>query len=491
MILDAETGMIVDVNPYLIELLGFPHETFLAKKVWNLGFLKDICANQARFAELQQKNYIRYEDMPLETADGRRIDVEFVSNGYLANNHKVIQCNIRDITARKQAEAEKASLEAQLRQAQKMEAIGQLAGGVAHDFNNLLFIINGRAELALNGLKPGDPLRSQLELICKTGRRAANLPRQLLAFSRRQVLQPKVLDLNAVVGDVEKMLRRLIREDIAFTTFLEPKLKTTRADPGQLEQVLMNLVVNARDAMPKGGKLTIETRNAELDEAYRRRRRYATLGSYVVLAVSDTGCGMDDYVKAHVFEPFFTTKQPGQGTGLGLATVYGIVKQSGGFIEVYSELGKGTTFKVYLPQAGDEPVRVSRQVKTVARRGQETILLVEDEEEVLALSRDILEASGYTVLPAANGAKALQICEQHKGGIHLAICDVIMPKMSGPELVQRLASRFPGIKILFMSGYADHAIADQGVLCADAQFVQKPVTPGALARKVREVLDGV
>jgi len=491
LILDAETGTIVDVNPFLIELLGMSHETFIGKKVWELGAFKDIIANQAQLAELQQKNYIRYEDMPIETADGQQVDVEFVNNVYLVNQQKVIQCNIRSITARKQAEKQMAGLEEQLRQAQKMEAIGQLAGGVAHDFNNMLFIINGQAELILNRLKPNDPLRSRLELICKTGRRAANLTRQLLAFSRRQVLQPKVLDLNAVISDLEKMLRRLIREDIAFTTSLEPKLRTTKADPGQLAQVIMNLVVNARDAMPQGGKLTIETQNVELDEAYCRHRPNATPGSYVMLAVSDTGCGMDEYVKTHIFEPFFTTKEQGYGTGLGLATVYGIVKQSGGNIEVYSELGKGTTFKVYLPQVWGQPERMSRQVLTRPCRGQETILLVEDEADVLALVRDILDASGYTVLPAANGAEALKVMGQHKGRIHLAVSDVIMPGMNGPELAQQLVSRIPDIKILFMSGYADHAIAGQGRLMPDANFIQKPVTPGDLSHKVREVLDGV
>ncbi|MCY3017945.1 MAG: PAS domain S-box protein [Planctomycetota bacterium] len=380
-------------------------------------------------------------------------------------------------------------LELQFRQAQKMEAVGRLAGGVAHDFNNMLFVINGRAELAMDGLKAKDPLRAQLKLIHETGGRAANLTRQLLAFSRRQTLQPKVLDLNAVVTDMSKMLFRLIREDITMKMVLYPALRPTQADPGQVEQVLMNLVVNARDAMPKNGTLTIETANAELDEAYCRTHAEAKPGRYVMLAVSDTGCGMDDDVKARIFEPFFTTKELGQGTGLGLATVYGIVKQSDGHIAAYSEVGKGTTFKIYLPETAATPARDSHAIKTIVPRGTETILLVEDEEEVRILAHELLESNGYKVLLARNGIEALSVCKRRKGKIDMIITDVVMPRMNGPEMAQRASGLCPGVKVLFISGYTDGAVSSNGLLSSDTNYLQKPFTSGTLARKVREVLD--
>jgi len=397
----------------------------------------------------------------------------------------------REIAKREEAEQEKAKLEAQLRQAQKMEAVGQLAGGVAHDFNNLLFVVNGRADLALRRLKPGDPLREQLEIIRGAGERAAALTRQLLAFSRRQVLQPKVLDLNGIVANLSKMLHRLIREDIALTTALDPALKPTKADPGQVEQVLMNLVVNARDAMPKGGKLVIGTANVELDETFCRLHDGARPGHYVALSATDTGSGMDAAVKTRIFEPFFTTKKQGEGTGLGLATVYGIVKQSGGYIEVESEVGKGTTFRIYLPRA-EESAQAERAAAPVpeTRRAKETILLAEDLDAVRDVVRELLEAQGYKVLAARQGVEALAFAEQHKGPLQLLLTDVVMPEMSGPELAQRLCRLRPEMKVLFMSGYTDQSIADEGALGSGSNYIQKPVSAEELARKLRELLGG-
>ena len=387
-----------------------------------------------------------------------------------------------DITANR-------TLEQQFRQAQKMEAIGQLAGGVAHDFNNLLTVINGRSQLSMNRFKVGDKTRNDLELIYRTGERAAALTRQLLAFSRQQVLEPVVLDLNAVAADMDKMLRRLVREDIDLRTVFDPALKHVKADPGQIEQVIMNLVVNARDAMPNGGKLTIETANAELSEEYCSARSEVRPGHYAMLAVSDTGHGMDATVKARIFEPFFTTKPQGKGTGLGLATVFGVVKQSNGHIEVYSEVGKGTTFKIYLPQTQDKLAKTPSDSQLAVPQGQEVILVVEDEEGVRELVRDLLEMNGYMVLVANNGNEALQVCQTHKGAITLLVTDVVMPEMGGPELVKRIKVQYPGTKVLFTSGYTDHAIVRNGSLEAGVAFIQKPFTPANFARKVRDVID--
>ena len=377
----------------------------------------------------------------------------------------------------------------QLRQSQKLEGIGQLAGGIAHDFNNLLTVINGRSQLMMSRFKPGDRIRNELELISKTGDRAAALTRQLLAFSRRQVLQPKVLDLNFIVADMDKMLSRMIREDIDLISVLDPTLKKVKADAGQIEQVIVNLVVNARDAMPAGGKLTIETANVELSKEYYQTHTDVRPGAYVMLAVSDNGQGMDTAVKARIFEPFYTTKPQGQGTGLGLSTVYGIVKQSGGHIAVYSEVGKGTTFKIYLPQSADVQSAEFNQTLTAASTGKEVILVSEDEEGVRDLVRDLLEMNGYTVLVARNGKEALNISKEHKGKIHLLLTDVVMPGIGGPELANRVRADHPETKVLFTSGYTDHAIVRNGELEAGLAFIQKPFTPVTLARKVREVLD--
>ncbi len=389
----------------------------------------------------------------------------------------------RDITERKLAED-------QLRQAQKMEAVGRLAGGVAHDFNNLLTAMLGSTELLLHALAPGDPMREDAEEIKKAANRAAGLTRQLLAYSRRQVLQPESLDLNVVVTEMDRMLRRLIREDIELVTVRAPALGRVRADPGQIEQVIVNLVVNARDAMPRGGRLTIETANAELDQAFVRSHQGAVAGPYVMLAVSDTGTGIDPETKAHLFEPFFTTKGVGRGTGLGLATVYGIVKQSEGYIAVDTELGRGTTFRVYLPRPDDAaPAPVARVAAEPFPRGTETVLVVEDEPAVQSLCRRALENLGYQVLAAASGADALRVVERYGGTIHLLLSDIVMPGMSGRELAERLVARRPGIKVLFMSGYPGDVIAGGGV-ASGAAFLAKPFTPENLARKVRDVFAG-
>jgi len=375
-------------------------------------------------------------------------------------------------------------------QSQRLESVGRLAGGVAHDFNNLLTAITGYSELILEELPPGDRLREDVEEIRKAAARAGALTRQLLAFSRKQVLEPKPLDLNDVVADMEKMLRRLIGEDIKLETALQPDLGTVKADPGQIEQVIVNLVVNARDAMPQGGTITLETANVVLDGTYADQHIAVTPGRYVMFAVTDTGIGMDKETQARIFEPFFTTKGPDRGTGLGLSTVYGIVKQSGGSIWVYSEPAHGTTFKIYLPMVDEEVIATTTSgdaPRTV--NGTETVLLAEDEEVVRRLTERILAQAGYHVLVATTGAEALAVSEAYDGPIHLLISDVVMPQMSGGELRRRLAAARPSVRILYLSGYTDPGIVQQGLLEGGAAFLQKPFTAEALLRKVRDVLD--
>jgi two-component system, cell cycle sensor histidine kinase and response regulator CckA len=390
--------------------------------------------------------------------------------------------SVADITERKR-------LESELRQAQKLEAIGQLAGGVAHDFNNLLTVITGRSHLALGQLPADHSIRRHIELIQTTAERAAALTRQLLAFSRKQVLEPKVLDVNAVVTGVAPMLRRLIGEDLELVTVPAPDLGRVKADPSQLEQVIVNLAVNARDAMPQGGTLTIETGNMELDEAYTRRHPGASAGRFVTLAIRDTGHGMDAGVKARIFEPFFTTKEPGKGTGLGLATVFGIVKQSGGSIELDSEPGQGTTFTVYLPRVDAAVDRMATVAAPALARGSETILLVEDDDDVRALARETLEGHGYAVIPAAAPAEALRLAGRHAGPIHLLVTDVVMPQLSGRGLAEQLTPDRRDLRVLYISGYTDDAIVRHGVLEEGTAFLQKPFPPYTLLVKVREVLD--
>jgi PAS domain S-box-containing protein len=389
---------------------------------------------------------------------------------------------VSEITDRKQ-------LEDQLRQSQKMEAVGQLAGGIAHDFNNLLTAITGYSSLGLQYIDGNDRIRGYLEEIKKAGDRAANLTRQLLAFGRKQILQPVPLNLNDIVSDINKLLQRLIGEDIQLSAKLGIELRRIKVDPGQIEQVLVNLAVNARDAMPRGGKLTIETANVELSQEYADRHVGVQPGGYVMLAVSDNGMGMDEKTLERIYEPFFTTKAKDKGTGLGLSTVYGIVKQSGGHISVYSEISHGTTFKIYLPEHDAPKMTEPAAVEGAIPRGSETVLLVEDEDVVRGLARQILEQAGYHVLEASRGEEALRLCAAHEQPIQLVLTDVVMPETSGKEVADRLRTLRPEIKVLFMSGYTDEAIVHHGVLDAKVEFIQKPFTPVALARKVREVID--
>jgi len=416
--------------------------------------------------------------------DGREFPIELSLATWKTRQGAFLTAIIRDVTERTQ-------LEAQFRQAQKMESVGRLAGGVAHDFNNLLTVIGGQAELVRMRLPLDNPLRERIGMVQDAAARAADLTKQLLAFSRKQVLEPKILDLNTVVEGVAPMLRRLIGEDVELLTRLAPDLGHVEADPGQLTQIIVNLAVNARDAMPGGGRLTIETDNVELDETFADRRADEIRpGPYVMLAVSDTGVGMNEETRSHIFEPFFTTKEAGKGTGLGLATVYGIVKQSNGHVGVYSEPGQGTTFKIYLRRVAQPADVLSQEAATIEGGGSETVLLVEDDERVRALACEVLGEHGYTVLEARHGTDALDITQRYHGAIHLLLTDVVMPGMGGRELATRLRRDRPQMKILYTSGYTADAIAHHGVLDDGEAFLSKPILPRVLASKVRETLDG-
>jgi two-component system, cell cycle sensor histidine kinase and response regulator CckA len=399
--------------------------------------------------------------------------------------------SIIDISERKRLERTLSQTEDRLRQAQKMEAIGRLAGGIAHDFNNLLSVILGYSSILVEDLKPMDPLRADLEAIRSAGVKASELTRQLLAFSRRQVLAPRVVNLNELVLESERMLRRLLREDIDLVTHCERGSCLVRVDPSQIDQIVMNLAVNARDAMTHGGKLTIETQGVVLERAYASEHPGVNPGRHVVLSVSDTGVGMDRDTQARIFEPFFTTKATGKGTGLGLSTVFGIVQQSGGHIWVYSEPGNGTTFKIYFPEATEDvaPQPQAQTLRPETLHGSETILLVEDQDEVRLVARDILRRYGYNVLEARHAGEALLLCEQHLRTIHMLVTDVVMPQMNGRELAERLILQRPGLRVLYMSGYTEHAIVHHAILDSDVEYLQKPIVPEALARRVREVLD--
>jgi signal transduction histidine kinase len=397
---------------------------------------------------------------------------------------------IRDITARKQAEKALRESEAQVRQAHKMESIGQLAGGIAHDFNNLLTVINGYSDMLLFETVLSSPLQhTGLTAIREAGQDAATLTMQLLAFSRQQVLEPKVLDLNIIVPKTMKLVRRLIGENITLNISMNPTLGRVKADPGQIGQMIMNLAVNARDAMPQGGQLTIETTNVELDDTSLSNQDSVSPGPYIMLAIRDSGCGMDVDTQARMFDPFFTTKDPGRGTGLGLSTVYGIVKQSGGHIDVSSKVGQGSIVRVYLPRSEDEfQVSEPAPARPEALRGAETILLVEDEEMVRAVGQDILQRHGYTILAAREAMEALQLAEKHQGPIHLLFTDMMMPGLSGPELAERLAFIRPETKVLHTSGYLDRWRTQHHSKALSTAFLQKPYTPETLTHKIREVL---
>jgi two-component system, cell cycle sensor histidine kinase and response regulator CckA len=604
LILDESSGRVVDVNPFLLHLLGFSYDELCGQFIWELGVFKDVAASKDAFKILQDNEYIRYDDLPLETHDGHPISVEFVSNVYLVDHDKVIQCNIRDITARKRADAERkrllAAIEqtgetivmtdaegiiqfvnpafekttgftreevlglnprflmsgeqdevfyrtlwdtissgtrwagrninkrkdgtlyteemtispirdpsgrivnyvavkrditedlrlaAQFQQAQKMEAVGQLAGGVAHDYNNMLSVIMGYTELALKKVTLEQALHADLLQIYKAAIRSIDITRQLLAFARKQTITPVVLDLNQNVESMLKMIRRLIGEDIDLAWLPDGALHPVLMDPVQIDQILANLCVNARDAITDVGKITIETENAFFDDSYCVQHLGYVPGEYVMLAVSDDGCGMEKEVLDQIFEPFYTSKDVGQGTGLGLSTVYGIVKQNNGFINVYSEPGKGTTIKIYIPRYTGEEVEIPMPPPAETPKGRgETILLVEDEPALLILAKMMLEDLGYRVLSAGSPTLSLKLGEEHVDEIELLITDVVMPEMNGRDLAQKLQARSPKLKILFMSGYTAEVIVHRGVLNEGVQFIQKPFSRNDLGVKVRAAL---
>jgi len=484
-------GCYTMVNKAGEELIGYTREEILQMRISDVvprQYLDQIHARLKR--KLADHSPTIYEVEAIRK-DGSRVPVEVSSRLIYENGVPVaVQGSARDITGRKRAEEALRASQLQLQQSQKLEAIGQLAGGVAHDFNNMLTAIIGYTDLSLRQANLENSIRRNLEETKKAAERAASLVRQLLAFSRKQILEPKVLDLNGVVKDMQKMLTRLIGENINLATRLEDELGRVTADPCQVEQIILNLVVNARDAMPRGGKVTIETSNVTLNEKTALRHVAVKPGEYVMLAVSDTGNGMDHETQARIFEPFFTTKEIGKGTGLGLSTVYGIVKQSGGNIRVYSEEGLGTVFKVYLPRIDEASIATDKSAQeTNAVRGTETILLVEDEETVRGLTRTFLLQAGYNVLEARGGEEAIQLCRAHPGLIDLLLTDVVMPEVSGKEVADRLLELRPTTRILFMSGYTDEAIVQHGVLDASVEFIQKPFTWVGLTQKIRLVLD--
>ncbi|MGO9835756.1 MAG: response regulator [Polyangiaceae bacterium] len=478
-------GTILEVNQGWERVTGIPRAQLVGHNVSEFAPADAQAEHQSDYDKAVAKGSDSVAPpTPLQRPDGSVIQVEMSRTVIDVGGERYVLSIGRDVTDRLR-------LEEQLRQAQKMDAIGSLAGGVAHDFNNLLSVILSYTELVLGELKPGDQIRDDLEEVRRAGQRAGELTRQLLAFSRQQMLRPRVLDLNPVLAGMEKMLRRLLGEAIELSLLTFTKIGKVHADPSQIEQVIMNLAINAGDAMPNGGKLSIETSNVELDAAYAVHHHGLIPGPYVMLAVTDTGTGMSAATRARIFEPFFTTKEKGKGTGLGLATAFGIVKQSAGYIWVYSEPGKGTTFKVYLPRRDQEAEEVVPAPPPLTNlRGSETILLVEDEEQVRNLARAILGRNGYNVLDAQNGGEAFLVCEQYEAKIHLLVTDVVMPRMSGRQLAERLAPLRPEMRVLFMSGYADNSIVHHGVLDAGVAFLQKPITPDALLRKVRQVLDG-
>ena len=604
LILDAVTGKVVDVNPFLMQLLGYTYDEFCGKHIWEIGAFKDIAASKDAFQALQDNEYIRYDDLPLETHEGKPIAVEFVSNVYLVDNSKVIQCNIRDITAHKRAKAERKrlmaaieqageaiimtdaqgniqfvnpaferttgysqkeavgqnprflksgkqdklfyrnlwdtisngktwtgqivnkrkdgtlytdettispvrdvsdqivnyvsvkrditehlQLTAQYLQAQKMEAVGLLAGGVAHDYNNMLTVILGYTEMALNKVDSTQPLHADLEEIFKAATRSADITRQLLAFARKQIITPVVLDLNHSVESMLKMLQRLIGEDIELVWPPEMGLCPVKMDPTQVDQILVNLCVNARDAIAGIGKVTVETENAVIDEAYCIQHAGSAAGEYALLTVSDDGCGMDQETIGQIFDPFFTSKGVGNGTGLGLSTVYGIVKQNKGMINVTSELGKGTTIKIYLPRNAGQAFDIQRKMtEEMPMSHGETVLVVEDEPALLRMDKMMLEKLGYRVLPAGTPGEAISLADEYANEIHLLFTGVVMPGLNGRDLAKQLQSHYPGMKTLFMSGYAVDVIAHRGVLDEGVNFMQKPFSMKNLADKVREVL---
>jgi two-component system cell cycle sensor histidine kinase/response regulator CckA len=477
---DLSTLRFLAVNDAACRHYGYSREEFLAMTMAALRPSEDLADVRSEVAKVDGGPRLKQLRRHLRK-DGTLIEVEVDTYSIAFGESPARLVQITDITDRRR-------LEEQFRQAQKMEAVGRLAGGVAHDFNNVLGVILGYAELIRRGARPGEPLWERVDEILKAAGRASDLTRQLLAFSRKQVLQSRVLDLNVVAGEMERMLQRLIGEDIRLVTSFAPDLGRVMADPGQVSQIIVNLAVNARDAMPEGGTLILETANVDLDHSYVNEHAEARLGRHVMLAVSDTGTGMTPEVKARIFEPFFTTKEEGKGTGLGLATVYGIVRQSGGHINVYSEAGRGTTFKIYLPRV-EEAAEVATADLGKPPGGTETILVVEDDEALREIVSELLREAGYRVIVAAHGEEALGVGAQNGGPPDLVITDVVMPRMTGRALSEQLRALGPRLRVLFMSGYTDAAVLYQGLLEPGTAFLQKPFGPEALLRKVREVLD--
>jgi PAS domain S-box-containing protein len=482
---DRATLAIVSVNDAAVRHFGYTADELTAMTLLDLVPPEDAPVLRDHVEGVGAKGRGRHRKK-----NGAIALVDVTVSEFELEGRKLQLVVANDVTERERVQETLAKTEGQLRQSQKMEAVGRLAGGIAHDFNNVLSVILTYGDLVLADLKPGEPMRADVEEILTAGKRAAELTRQLLMFSRQQVLAPNVIDLNEVLAGMDRMLQRILGADIDLVSLPAEQLGHVRADVSSVEQVVMNLVVNARDAMPTGGMLTMETANVVLDDEYARTHVGVVAGNYVMLAVTDTGTGIDKAVLTRIFEPFFTTKESGKGTGIGLSTVFGVVHQSGGSVWVYSEVGQGTTFKIYLPRV-DADVEVGRDAAPpTTTRGSETILLVEDDDQVRGAALGILRKSGYEVLDARNAGEALLRSERHAGTIHLLLTDVVMPKMSGPELAKRLASARPAMKVLCMSGYTDDSIVRHGVLAAHIAFLQKPITPATLTARVREVLDG-
>jgi len=478
LLIDKQTGNIVNVNPAIVEMLGYFSEEFIGKKLKDIGLLKDMKDFKETIRELNQAGFINYENVFAETKLGQLIDVDI----YLVDRARFAQCNVRSITERKK-------LSAQLRQAQKMEAVGLLAGGLSHDFNNILTAIVGYGHLLKMKMKEDDPLRHNVTHILDAVERGSKLIQSLLAFSRKQVMNPMPASFNTIVECVYKLLKRLIGEDIELKTLLTSEDVTVMADCGQIEQVLMNLAANARDAMPDGGRLTIETERAELSEEYVTNHGFGVPGVYALLSVTDTGTGMDEETKTKIFEPFFTTKEVDKGTGLGLSVIYGIIKQHKGYINVYSEPGEGTTFKIYLPVIKAIIEEMKQDEIAPVSGGNETVLIAEDDEAARGFTKTVLQEFGYTVIEAKDGEEALSVFSENSAGIKLIVTDMIMPKMHGNEVYEKARIIRPDIKCLFMSGYSDDIIQKRGILKEGVNFISKPFSPYDLLRKVRVALD--
>jgi two-component system, cell cycle sensor histidine kinase and response regulator CckA len=483
LILDADTGKVVDANPFLLQLLGYSYDTLCGQYIWELGEFKDIAASKDAFKTLQNNEYIRYDDLPLKTYDGRSIAVEFVSNVYLVDHTRVIQCNIRDITQRIQ-------MAAHLFEAQKMESVGLLAGGIAHDYNNMLTVILGYAQLALDKVNLDRSLYSDLEKIIMAAQHSANITRELLAFARKQTICPVVLDLNNCMDSMITMLEQLVGKDIDVVWQPGANLLPVEMDPIQISEIVTNLCINAREAIAGIGKITIATRNAFFDETCQSDHGGgSTSGKFILLSVSDDGCGMDNETLHHIFEPFFTRKGVGEGSGLGLSVVYGIVMQNNGFINVESEPGTGTTFRIYLPQHLGSAIETPKDGASSIHQGHgETIMVVDDDPALLRLIGTMLFSLGYQVLSVTTPIDAIRLAGEHNGEINLVITDVSTPEMNGRDLADQITSHNPAVRILFMSDYPADLITSKGMIENKLNFIQKPFELKNLAVKMREIL---